>query len=270
MSVRVAQRRRTVVNGYADRIKGVQIVDRKTKWALLATGLYLVVLLCVFGCDTWDLIQKKRLGELGDFTAGVLTPVFFGWLVLGYFLQRQELGLQRQELGLQRQEFQQMQKALGEQVVVMKEQADADRQRSMPWLILEKDNSVVRGEGGVEDEWGRTDPNSFLLRNTGGPARNLEIDLGADGEDWSEGVPSLDTDKTCPVHISNPFLSYDLFELAPAARPSNDQSTSCIVRFLSERQERFEQRWSIRFTAKNSHDPGITEITDGPSQPAEG
>ena len=129
-------------------------MDRKTKWALLATGLYLVVLLCVFGCDLWDLIQKKRLGELGDFTAGVLTPVFFGWLVLGYFLQRQELGLQRQE-------FQQMQKALGDQVEVMKEQADADRQRSMPRLSLEKDDSVVTDEDGVEDKYGRTAPDRF-------------------------------------------------------------------------------------------------------------
>lgn len=187
-------------------------MDRKTKWALLATGLYLVVLLCVFGCDLWDLIQKKRLGELGDFTAGVLTPVFFGWLVLGYFLQRQELGLQRQE-------FQQMQKALGAQVEVMREQADADRQRSMPWLILEKDESVVRGEGGVEDEWGSTDPNSFLLKNTGGPARSLEITIGTDERGWSKPPPLLDKDETCPVHISNPFLSFDLFEFDTAAQP---------------------------------------------------
>ena len=96
----------------------------------------------------------------------------------------------------------------------------------------------------IEDEWGSTDPNSFILKSTGEPARNLEIIIGTDERGWPKPPPLLDKDEICPVHISNLFLSFDLFEFDTAAPPSNDQSSYCRVGFISERHERFEQRWA--------------------------
>ena len=233
--------------------------------AVLLTGLYLGVIAYFRGDDAWFLLREGELNGLGDFLAGILTPVALFWLIFGYFLQKDEFRLQREEL-------EQTRETLGEQVAVLKEQAEADRQRSMPCFHLKKDDALIElpdGAGGFEQE-DSPDPNRFILRNTGGPARNLEITTGKDETCWSDPPRLLDKGETCPVHISNPLLSLDLFELDPAAWPSNDQPTSCRVRFLSERYERFEQRWSIRFTAENSHDPDITEITDGPTPAAEG
>lgn len=213
----------------------------KIRWAVLVTVLYIGVIGSI-RYDALQLLWCGKLNELGDFLAGFFTPLAFLWLVVGYFLQKEELGLQRQE-------FQQMQKALGQQVEVMKEQADADRRRSMPRLRLEKEDSA---------------PDRFLLRNSGGPARNLEIIIGTDERGGPKPPPLLDKDETYLVHIPNPLSSADLFDLDYAAQPSSEQP--CRVRFTSERHDSFEQRWSIRFTAKNSHAPDIKEITDGPTQ----
>lgn len=46
-----------------------------------------------------------RLNELGDFLAGVASPVAFLWLVLGYFQQSREIRLSGKALHLQAQEM---------------------------------------------------------------------------------------------------------------------------------------------------------------------
>ena len=63
------------------------------------------------------------MNELGDFLAGVLTPVALIWLIYGYILQSKELSLQRQEL-------EETRKTLGEQVEVMREQVEVTRFQS--------------------------------------------------------------------------------------------------------------------------------------------
>ena len=60
--------------------------------------LYNAVILFFRGNDAWDLLRAGNLNELGDFLAGVFTPLAFGWLVYGYLLQSKELRLQREEL----------------------------------------------------------------------------------------------------------------------------------------------------------------------------
>lgn len=239
----------------------------KTKGAVLGTVLYLGVIGSI-RYDVWQLIWCGKLSELGDFLAGFFTPLAFLWLVVGYFLQKDEFQLQREEL-------ERTGTALGTQVKIMEDRDEADRQRSMPRLCLEKDHSVVRDEDGVEDEDGNTDPHRFILRNIGGPARNLEITIGPDERGWSEPPPLLDKGQNCPVHISSPFDPSPLDFMNPDTddQPPNDQPTYCRVRFISERHERFEQRWSIRFTERDSYveikpitkDP--TPLKDGPSPP---
>ena len=97
------------------------------------------------GYETWEFIWKSDFNEFGDFLAGVFTPVAFGWLIYGYFLQRNELRLQREELYLQRNELRlqygelkETRKTLGVQVKMMKDQADRDSDRNMAMGIRPK------------------------------------------------------------------------------------------------------------------------------------
>lgn len=101
---------------------------------LLWTGLYLIVIFSFRGYETWEFLWESDFNELGDFLAGVFTPVAFGWLIYGYFLQRNELRLQREELHFQRnelrlqhEELKGTRETLGVQVKMMREQAAADR-----------------------------------------------------------------------------------------------------------------------------------------------
>lgn len=227
----------------------------------LLTLLYLGGIVYLFGCDVWGLTQNNRMGEAGDFIAGFTTPVVFLWLIYGYFLQRRELGLQRNEL-------KKTGEALVTQVKIMEDRDEADRQRSMPRFCLKKNDSppVLVAEDGDTYKSDSPDPNDFILRNTGGPARNLEITICPDGRGWSFPPPLLDKGETCPVHISNPFWPRlpDLLNPDTADQPPADQPTSCRVRFVtSERSERLEQRWSIRFTGKYSY-VEIKPTTEGP------
>ena len=242
----------------------------KTRWAVLVTVLYTGVIVSIRYDAFLQLIWRGKLNELGDFFAGFFTPLAFLWLVIGYLLQKDEFQLQREEL-------KQTRTALSTQVKIMEDRDEADRQRSMPRLCLEKDHSVRRDEDGVEDADGNTDPHGFILQNIGGPARNLEITIGTDERGWPEPPPLLDKGQSCPVHIPNPFhpSPFDLMDPDTDDQPSNKQPTCCRVRFISERHERFEQRWSIKFTGRDSYvkiEPSTTDPTlleDGPSSPAD-
>lgn len=176
-----------------------------------------------FGCDVWGLTQNNRMGEAGDFVAGFTTPVVFLWLIYGYFLQRRELGLQRKEL-------QQSRETLGSQVEELKEQADAERRRYMPNLSLQE-----------------TEPSSqkrnFALQNFGGPAHGLEIThFDASGEETvKSSLSSLDRGN--PHNFSIPEIT--------GSDPDGDLD-NCLVIFISERQDKFYQGWSIVLTGETS------------------
>ena len=89
--------------------------------------LYIGAILFLRGNDACSLLRVGNLNELGDFLAGVFTPLAFGWLVYGYLLQSKELRLQREELALTR-------KQLGKQTELLQEQVTADYQDSIPRL----------------------------------------------------------------------------------------------------------------------------------------
>lgn len=231
----------------------------KIRGAVLGTILYTSVIVSIRYDDALQLICCGKLSELGDFLAGFFTPLAFLWLVIGYLLQKDEFQLQREEL-------KRTGEALGTQVKIMEDRVEADRQRSMPRLCLEKDHSVARDEDGDEDPDGNTDPHGFILRNIGGPARNLEITIGTDEMGWPEPPPLLDKGQSCLVRISNPFdpSPVDFMNSDTDDQPSNEQPTSCRVRFISELHERLEQRWSIRFTGRDSY-VEIKPITKDPT-----
>lgn len=105
---------------------------------LLWTGLYFLLIFSFRGSDAWFLLREGELNVLGDFLAGVFTPVAFGWLIRGYFLQRNELHLQREEL-------QEARKTLGVQVKMMKEQAATDREWRRQQADRDSDRNMALG-----------------------------------------------------------------------------------------------------------------------------
>ena len=228
-------------------IQGTAIIfsmAEPTRWKKFRESFGLGLILTLIGigliivprfCDVWALLRTGRLNELGDFLAGVFTPVALGWLVYGYFLQKTELGLQRQEL-------QQTRETLGQQVEVLQEQADAERQRSRPDLNLQQRGTIL-------------DMMILSFRNSGAPARNLEITCWEDG-----GPPEKGKFYHPEVLDHNQEFRFEI-PRAPASSP--DRSYFIKACFISERYERLYQCWEITRTE-------IWQITTGPEPLKEG
>lgn len=111
---------------------------RSVGQGLLWTGLYFTLIFSFRGSDAWFLLREGELNVLGDFLAGVFTPVAFGWLIHGYFLQRNELHFQREEL-------QEARKTLGVQVKMMKEQVATDREWRRQQAARDSDRNMALG-----------------------------------------------------------------------------------------------------------------------------
>lgn len=61
-----------------------------------------VILLFTHNCPDYPKYDLPNdANELGDFLAGVFSPLAFLWLIVGYFLQARELNLTREELSSQ-------------------------------------------------------------------------------------------------------------------------------------------------------------------------
>lgn len=83
-------------------------------FGILAT----LVWLSLFGallCFKWDEAVVMPLNAWGDLFAGVMAPVAFLWLILGYHLQRKELQQNTAALKEQARELQEQKRELQEQ-----------------------------------------------------------------------------------------------------------------------------------------------------------
>ena len=205
---------------------------------IVVTALYIFFILLIRGGDAWTLLWEEKLNALGDFLAGVFTPVAFGWLIYGYFLQKTELRLQREEL-------QKAQETLGKQFEVLQQQADVELQRSRPNLFL--------------GERGRSNGEMMLvLQNSGAPAHNLETTCREDG---------VLKNKFLYPEVLRPDPSKDVkFAIDAPASSTNTFITAC---FISERYERLYQRWEITDTL-GRYPAEIQQITRGPQLLKEG
>lgn len=201
----------------------------KTKWAILVTVLYIGVIGSI-RYDALQLLWCGKLNELGDFLAGFFTPLAFLWLVVGYFLQKEELSLQNEELGLQRKELEEARRALGSQAKVMEERAERERLRIMPALTIKGTGQSSR----------RTE---FSLLNSGGPAHRFVLTLL---EDDSEERKIGERDQLATTEA----VSFSIPDV-PSTNAGYHRYT-CIAVFASELHETFHQRWSIIFTGEVS------------------
>ena len=178
-------------------------------------GIYVMVAVSIFyiaaigflrGNDAWELLRAGNLNELGDFLAGVFTPLAFGWLVYGYLLQSKELRLQREELTLTR-------KQLGKQTELLQEQVTTDHQDSIPRLTLR-----IALPGNWWD---------WVVENKGGNAKNIEL---------------LNLNKKQAVDKKNSLARGESFRFTVSTTSYAHSYEAC---FSSERSERFRQCWEI-------------------------
>ena len=167
---------------------------------------YIAAILLLRGNDAWELLRAGNLNELGDFLAGVFTPLAFGWLVYGYLLQSKEIRLQREELTLTR-------KQLGKQIELLQEQVTADYQDSIPRLVLRIASHA--------DWWW------WIVENKGGHAKGIEL---------------LNRNENLRVAEKNSLAHGESFQFEVSTISSVN---SYEARFNSDRSERFRQCWEI-------------------------
>ena len=199
----------------------------KARWPVLVTVLYIGVIGSIRH-DALKLIWSGELNEMGDFLAGFFTPLAFLWLVVGYFLQKEELHLQNEELGLQREELKEARQALVSQVKIMEKRDEAERRQSMPNFSLEE-LSRQSGPSGTKSQ--------FALQNVGAPAHRLDLIYQQDSPYLviRENKAQLKADER---HI---------FRITDTSSSTNPTIHHYTVSFSSERHERFEQSWTITF-----------------------
>ncbi|VEI35310.1 membrane protein [Stutzerimonas stutzeri] len=98
--------------------------------ALAGGGIFLSTLYVVSTAwliqDRIVWLQSAPLNEVGDFLAGVFSPLAFLWLVLGFFQQGKELNASREALLLQAAELRSSVEQQKELVGVSKEQLEAE------------------------------------------------------------------------------------------------------------------------------------------------
>ena len=186
--------------------------------------LYIAAILFFRGIDAWDLLMSGNLNELGDFLAGVCTPLAFGWLVYGYLLQSKELRLQREELTLTRNQ-------LGKQTELLQEQVTADHKDSIPHLALRIASR--------EDWWG------WIVENKGGHAENIEL---------------LNRNENRRVAERNSLARGEFFEFEVSTISS---AHSYEARFSSDRSERFRQCWEIADGKRKEITEGPERLNEG-------
>ena len=186
--------------------------------------LYIAAILFFRGNDAWELLRVGNLNELGDFLAGVFTPLAFGWLVYGYLLQSKELRLQREELTLTR-------KQLGKQTELLQEQVTADHQDSVPHLTLR-----VASPG---NDW------NWIVENKGGNAKNIEL-------------LNLSTKQT--VDKRNSLARGEPFRFTVS---TIGRVLSYEARYSSDRSERFRQCWEIENSKCKEITAGPEQLNEG-------
>ena len=81
-----------------------------------------------------------HLNELGDFLAGVMSPLALFWLVIGYFQQGEELKLNTEALQDQQEELRRQAKAIEEQVEHFQKQAEKEDLYRLINSLIERTN----------------------------------------------------------------------------------------------------------------------------------
>ncbi len=171
----------------------------RTKLGVAGTAGWLVLafLLALHKRDTWP---ELTINEWGDFFAGVVAPVAFLWLILGYLQQGEEVRsntdtLRQQQQALERQveETAAVARHAGEQVKVAADRLELERQqfervRARDKARIQPVFTFTNGMSAGPATW------DLHFKNSGGMARHLTM---------------IVVDPPCEVRFSSPDVEPD-------------------------------------------------------------
>jgi hypothetical protein len=142
----------------------------------IAVSVLWVLLMGLVWLNTYPLTIEAN--EVGDFLSGAFAPLAFYWLIVGYYLQRQELMLQRKELALSREQ-------LKAQADELHRQADASDK-----LINFQQQGSVREQ--IQDRMNALPQRVFALVQAHRPFYKIgpKQDRGDFPVTWAQNVPA--------------------------------------------------------------------------------
>ncbi|MFG6531981.1 MULTISPECIES: hypothetical protein [unclassified Sulfitobacter] len=219
--------------------------DRLSRYGLIATGLYFVVLTGGIAiAESWSLVEfgTLRLNELGDLLAGAFGPLALFWLVLGFFQQGKELRNSIATLKLQAEELANSVRQQEELVGVTRESLQHEqemmglslkqRKESLqPNLVV--DFRATAGRGNIHKY-------KLAITNTGGSVSRFRAELIAANDD------------KIIVHTLH-FETGDTIEQSTTDYLENYFSDCQIdVTFIDRENDQFTQKYVLRHAADTS------------------
>lgn len=160
---------------------------------VIGTFLYVGVAFCLFGDKDFSALDPN---EVGDFLAGVFSPLAFLWLVLGFFQQGLELRASRDALILQARELANSVEQQKELVDVSRRQlkAEIDAREIERQLNSKKVQPIllISGNGYSSNSAGEFEQ-MFRIRNAGHPITNVRLEWSVAVACQLENISLLDT-----------------------------------------------------------------------------
>lgn len=135
-------------------------------WELGITIL-ITIIVFLWGLFSYFLDDNLGVNGLGDFFAGIFTPIAFYWLIRGYMLQKQELQQNTKALDLQAEELKNTVEEYKHMVEVNRKQLDI---LNAPQLFINLSLSMEKGSifhAIIK----------LNIKNSGGSACNVKISL---------------------------------------------------------------------------------------------
>lgn len=104
----------------------------------IVLGLAASLLWIIFAIVIWFNIQSGpvKLSVLGDYLAGIVSPLAFIWFVIAYFQQGEELKRNTEALSTQREEMEHQAKLLQTQAGALRNAADALIEHTRPYVVV--------------------------------------------------------------------------------------------------------------------------------------
>lgn len=223
----------------------------KRRGILLTAGYLLVIVAWVFlgsgenGKSRWEEFTGLALNNIGDFLAGVFSPLAFLWLVLGFFQQGEELQASRKALHLQAEELRQSVEQQRQMVEVAREEHAAN----LKALQIQQDQIDAQRVAAAEAARPR-----FILSHGGGLASGdkaiWDVTVTNTGQECTSVMFSLQTDASF-VSLRGadrtPHMPRgSIFNLKVASEPVGDWTGMLTISFVNVHGSEGEATFVLR------------------------
>lgn len=145
------------------------------KRGIVATAIYMALVIAISVCRRSE-FSGMQLNAIGDFIAGILSPLALFWLVLGFIQQGMELQQNttalRQQAGELKNSVEQQKQLVVAAQEQLKIEKDLLQERVKPYFRFQSASGSWQNDGTIEYQ--------FQVINSGAPATDLRFDIKAD------------------------------------------------------------------------------------------